>query len=115
MLPAVWAPCSFLGPPLAEMVRLDVKPALMTAIESTFAKSPQNPAWQPTRTSRAASGAVAKAAAGGGAGAKKKGAAAALPQAFTADDLLPRNDISAQVGIGCLVLPSSNIQRHLKK
>lgn len=82
------------------MIRPEVKPALMTAIEATFAKSPQDPSWKPTRTSRAASGAVAKAGASGGVGSKKGAAAAAAaasPQTFTADDLLPRNDISGQV------------------
>ena len=57
----------FLGPPLADMIRNDVKPALMTAIDSEFAKNPKREAgaYIPSRASRVE--AAAKAAGGGGA------------------------------------------------
>ena len=64
-------PCRFLGAPLGDMIRNDVKPALMTAIDAEFAKNPKREAGahQPSRTSRTqADAAAAGAAKGAGAG-----------------------------------------------
>ncbi|EFJ44246.1 microtubule organizing protein mora [Volvox carteri f. nagariensis] len=55
----------FLGPALGDMIRADVKPALMTAIDGEFAKNADLPKPEPTRVSR-----VATTARGGAAGAK---------------------------------------------
>ena len=54
---------SFLGPALGDMLRADVKPALMTTIEEKFKDCPQQPpgSFAPTSSSR-----VAAAAGGGG-------------------------------------------------
>jgi hypothetical protein len=47
------ASCRFLGPPLAELMRADVKPALMAAMEAEFVRCPKHVGWTPTRSSRA--------------------------------------------------------------
>jgi cytoskeleton-associated protein 5 len=62
----------FLGPALGDMLRADVKPALMAAIEEKFKECPQQApdAFAPARTSRAAGGSGG----GGGGGSKKKAA-----------------------------------------
>eukprot|EP00775_Hariotina_reticulata_P007310 gene7310-7523_t len=88
----------FLGPALADMVRPDLKPALMATVEVEFGKHPQQSGWQATRVSRVAA-ARGKAAAGrpvkGKAGAG--GASAATEEPTSMDDLLPRADISGQI------------------
>lgn len=63
-------PCRFLGAPLGDMIRNDVKPALMTAIDAEFAKNPKREAGahQPSRTSRTQADAAVGAAKGAGAG-----------------------------------------------
>lgn len=60
----------FLGAPLGDMLRSDVKPALMAAIEGEFAKCPKDPSIVPVRFSRADAG---KRAAGGAAKGADKG------------------------------------------
>jgi cytoskeleton-associated protein 5 len=61
---------SFLGPALGDMLRADVKPALMTAIEEKFKECPQQPpgSFAPARTSRAGGG-----GGGGGGGGRARG------------------------------------------
>ncbi|KAG2491479.1 hypothetical protein HYH03_010264 [Edaphochlamys debaryana] len=95
----------FLGPALGDMIRADVKPALMTAIDGEFAKNEGLGKPQPTRFSRAAT-AAKPGAAGGKSGAKTGGKAGAAAAAgggggggggFDADDLLPRTDISGLI------------------
>ena len=58
------------------MIRNDVKPALMAAIDSEFSKNPKRDpgAFTPARTSKAASDAVPKAGSGGAAKAASGGA-----------------------------------------
>ncbi|KXZ46795.1 TOG1 protein [Gonium pectorale] len=94
----------FLGPALGDMIRADVKPALMTAIDGEFAKNADLPKPEPTRFSRAAP--PARAGAGGGKGAGKGGAgggggggaaSSSAAGGFDADDLLPRTDISGLI------------------
>jgi cytoskeleton-associated protein 5 len=96
--------CSFVGPSLGDLIRSDVKPALMTTVEAEFAKNPKHDSFTPTRTSRvvakatagssaAAAGPSSKAAGGRGG----KAAAVAASAAFDADDLLPREDISGSI------------------
>jgi hypothetical protein len=65
---------SFLGAPLAEMLRSDVKPALMAAIEEKFKECPQQPAgaFAPARRSRVARGAGGGGGSAGGGGGKAK-------------------------------------------
>lgn len=59
----------FIGAPLGDMIRSDVKPALMTAIEGEFAKCPKQDGFTATRTSRAeVKAAAGKGGAGGGKG-----------------------------------------------
>lgn len=84
------------------MIRSDVKPALMTAIDSEFAKVADLPKPEPTRVSRVAAAARSGPAGGkgagkGGGGGGGGGAAAAAAAAFDPDDLLPRTDISGLV------------------
>ena len=57
------------------MIRNDVKPALMAAIDSEFSKNPKRDpgTYTPIRTSRSASDAVPKAGSGGGAKAASGG------------------------------------------
>lgn len=97
-----------LGPPLADMLRPDIKPALMAAIEGEFEKNPQQAAdsLAPSRAVRNGGGGGqrkrASAAAGSGAaadeGADGGGGGAAGPASpSAADDLLPREDISASI------------------
>lgn len=43
---------TFLGPPLADMVRPDLKPALMATVEAEFAKQPQQTGFTAKRVSR---------------------------------------------------------------
>lgn len=92
--------CSFVGASLGDLIRADIKPALMTTVEAEFAKNPKDASFTPTRTSRVA----AKAPAGGAAGPSSKAAgkggkaaAVAASAAFDADDLLPREDISGSI------------------
>ncbi|GIL97467.1 hypothetical protein Vretimale_3111 [Volvox reticuliferus] len=94
----------FLGPALGDMIRADVKPALMTAIDGEFAKNSDLPKPEPTRVSRVA--ASARGGAGGAKGVAKGGAGSATGAAtggsaagggFDPDDLLPRTDISGQI------------------
>ncbi|PNH12606.1 Protein MOR1 [Tetrabaena socialis] len=95
----------YLGPPLGDMIRADIKPALMTAIDGEFAKNEGVPKPEPTRVSRVA--APARAGGGGGKGAGKGGGGGgvaaggggggAAAGAFDADDLLPRTDISGMI------------------
>ncbi|KAG2440105.1 hypothetical protein HXX76_004219 [Chlamydomonas incerta] len=98
----------FLGPPLGDMIRADVKPALMTAIDGEFGKVADLGKPEPTRISRAAvparGGAAGKASGGKGGTAGAGSAAAATGGGgggggggFDADDLLPRTDISGQI------------------
>jgi hypothetical protein len=42
----------FKGPALADMVRPDLKPALMATVEVEFGKHPQQSGWQATRVSK---------------------------------------------------------------
>ncbi|GLC42611.1 hypothetical protein PLESTB_001118900 [Pleodorina starrii] len=95
----------FLGPALGDMIRADVKPALMTAIDGEFAKNADLPKPEPTRVSRAAAPARggagggkggAKGSAGGGGGGAAGGGSTAAG-GFDPDDLLPRTDISALI------------------
>lgn len=60
----------FLGPPLGDMIRADVKSATMSAVETEFSKNPQVSGFTPTRVSRAD---TAKQAAGGGKSSSSKG------------------------------------------
>ncbi|GIL58886.1 hypothetical protein Vafri_13702 [Volvox africanus] len=94
----------FLGPALGDMIRADVKPALMTAIDGEFAKNSDLPKPEPTRVSRVA--VSARGGAGGAKGGTKGGTGSATGAAssgsaagggFDPDDLLPRTDISGQI------------------
>ena len=71
----------FLGPPLADMIRNDVKPALMTAIDSEFAKNPKREAgaYIPSRASRVEAAAKAAGGASSGAGGRGGGAKGERP------------------------------------
>jgi cytoskeleton-associated protein 5 len=97
----MWSHCSFVGPSLGDLIRNDIKPALMTTVEAEFAKNPKDASFTPARTSRV----TAKGAAGGGAagpsskaaGRGGKAAAVVASAAFDADDLLPREDISGSI------------------
>jgi cytoskeleton-associated protein 5 len=101
---------AFLGPALADMVRPDVKPALMTTLEAEFERRPKGDYAQPFKyTVRAAGGGGKVAAAAGGRGGATAGPGAASTTtaaqnqsaAAAADDdndnLLPRADVSAQL------------------
>ncbi len=84
------------------MIRADVKPALMTAIDGEFAKNADLPKPEPTRVSRAAvparGGAGAtKGSSKSGAGGGAAGGGPANTGGFDPDDLLPRTDISALI------------------
>lgn len=98
------------------MIRADVKPALMTAIDGEFAKNAGLAKPDPTRVSR-----VAAPARGGAGGVKGSGKAAAAGGAgvtvgstaggggFDTDDLLPRTDISGLISSDVITqLSSSN-------
>eukprot|EP00798_Chlamydomonas_sp_ICE-L_P001437 gene1437-32811_t len=92
----------FLGPPLGDMIRADVKPALMSAIDGEFAKCPKHEAgaFQPSRTSRADAAKKAAAASGGAKGASNSGAFQAATEDDSAgdgSDMFPRQDISASI------------------
>ncbi len=58
---------SFLGDPLADMIKPDVKPGLFTVLTDEFNKNPKDPNWEPKRTWRNAPATGAKTAAGGAA------------------------------------------------
>ncbi|WIA20537.1 hypothetical protein OEZ85_004931 [Tetradesmus obliquus] len=90
---------TFLGPPLGDMVRADLKPALMATVEAEFAKQPQQSGFSAKRVSRVAAAAAASGAAGGArkGGARTAAAAAAAEEPPSMDDLLPRADISGQI------------------
>lgn len=60
----------FLGAPLCDMVKTDVKPALYAAIEGECVKCPKDPNLQPTRFSRAETAKRAGGASGKGDGGK---------------------------------------------
>ncbi|GFH15506.1 protein MOR1 [Haematococcus lacustris] len=92
----------FLGPPLGDMIRADVKPALMAAIDGEFAKNPKDPGFTPSRTSRAD---LAKREAAGAAstGSSQHGRPASGSNiaegagGYDMDELMPRADISAAI------------------
>ncbi|KAG1659479.1 hypothetical protein FOA52_005506 [Chlamydomonas sp. UWO 241] len=127
----------FLGLPLGDMIRTDVKPALMAAVDAEFAKNPKRDAstelWAPTRAWRkavaastssavgartsdggaeAGSSGAARGGSGGGAGAKSSRASPLpdLSQSISVDDLLPRQDVSGELSSAALLtnLGSSN-------
>ncbi|KAL3133794.1 hypothetical protein ABBQ32_008271 [Trebouxia sp. C0010 RCD-2024] len=87
-----------LGPGLADMLRSDVKPALMTALEDTFKRNPQEQAspHEVITTRKVRKLGQAGKPAGG-----YNGPAAddddEPPAAFDPDALLPRTDISSQI------------------
>ncbi|KAL6753732.1 armadillo-type protein [Haematococcus lacustris] len=90
----------FLGPPLGDMIRADVKPALMAAIDGEFAKNPKDPGFTPSRTSRADL-AKREAAGAAGTGSSQHGRPASGSNiaegagGYDMDELMPRADISA--------------------
>ncbi|KAF6262791.1 armadillo-type protein [Scenedesmus sp. NREL 46B-D3] len=86
---------TFLGPPLGDMVRADLKPALMATVEAEFAKQPQQSDFTANRVSRVA--AATRPAGGARKGGAKGSAAAAAEEPPSMDDLLPRADISGQI------------------
>ncbi|CAD7700615.1 unnamed protein product [Ostreobium quekettii] len=89
----------FVGPTLANMIRPNVKPALMSTIESEFEKNPQDASFVPTRKSAVKPASKTGSASGG----KSRSRGAASPQeaspapSVSGDDFLPRQDISAQI------------------
>ncbi|KAK9795603.1 hypothetical protein WJX73_007429 [Symbiochloris irregularis] len=85
-----------LGPGLAPMIQTDVKPAQWTLLEEAFAANPQQQV-VPTRQSRRP--VAGRAPTGKGASTAKGAAAAAAepPAPVSADDLLPRADISSSI------------------
>jgi hypothetical protein len=101
------------------MLRSDVKPALMSAIEAEFAKNPQAGGFTPTRVSRADLRKAAAAAATStsssssagpalrGKGGKAAAAAPAAADAFDPDDMLPRTDISDEISSSFIAKLSS--------
>jgi len=66
---------TFLGPPLADMLRADVKPALMTTIEEKFKDCPQSTpgSFAAARTSRVAAASGGGRGGGGGGGKAARG------------------------------------------
>ncbi|KAJ9516943.1 hypothetical protein QJQ45_027414, partial [Haematococcus lacustris] len=92
----------FLGPPLGDMIRADVKPALMAAIDGEFAKNPKDPGFTPSRTSRADL-AKREAAGAAGTGSSQHGRPASGSNiaegagGYDMDELMPRADISAAI------------------
>ncbi|KAK9814323.1 hypothetical protein WJX72_004049 [[Myrmecia] bisecta] len=84
-----------LGPGLSDMIRNDVKPALMTALEDAFKKNPQQQV-VPTRRVRSLKGGAAKSV-GGPAASSAADVEDEPLAAVDPDDLLPRTDISAQI------------------
>lgn len=55
-----------MGPALADVLRTDTKPALMSAIDAELAANPYNPSHEPRRTCRAAGASKASSVAAGG-------------------------------------------------
>ena len=88
----------FLGPPLADMIRNDVKPALMTAIDSEFAKNPKREAgaFVPSRASRVETAAKAAGGASGGAGGRGGGAKGERGGAGAGQDVRHTCDMAGQ-------------------
>ncbi|KAJ9516595.1 hypothetical protein QJQ45_015220 [Haematococcus lacustris] len=92
----------FLGPPLGDMIRADVKPALMAAIDGEFAKNSKDPGFTPSRTSRADL-AKREAAGAAGTGSSQHGRPASGSNiaegagGYDMDELMPRADISAAI------------------
>ncbi|GAX77872.1 hypothetical protein CEUSTIGMA_g5314.t1 [Chlamydomonas eustigma] len=91
----------FLGPPLGDMIRPDVKPALMTAIDNEFSKNPKRDAGQyaPARKSRGSAGTTAsssgnKPGSSSGGSCSASGGSGAMAME---EDLLPRQDISSSI------------------
>jgi len=87
----------FIGPPLADMIRPNVKPALMTTIEAEFNKNPHEAMFTPPRKVKGEKGSAALTAQGSGVMDICEEAPEEPTPAFNPDDILPRMDISQQV------------------
>lgn len=86
----------FLGPPLADMIRPNVKPALMTNVEEEFGKNPQDPAFTPTRKIKGLKASARTDSQGALMGDDSPMEEDSTP-AFNPDDILPRMDISDRI------------------
>lgn len=103
----------FLGPVLGDMVRNDVKPALMTAIEGEFAKNPQLTDFAPTRISRVETS--SKASRGGAGGKAGKGSDGGGAGPLDMSDLIPRQDISNSITPALITLLASSNWKERKQ
>ena len=79
----------FVGPSLGDMIRANIKPALMSTIQAEFEKNPQQSGFVPNRTPR-----NAKTKAGNqamdGVQSRPTTSPSSTPKSFNSDDLLPR-------------------------
>eukprot|EP00210_Caulerpa_lentillifera_P009280 g8845.t1 len=88
----------FLGPPLADMIRANVKPTLMTNIEEEFGKNPQDSTFSAKRKIRGLKSKAPMDSQGGG-GMMDIGEESVQDSTpvFNPDDVLPRMDISEAI------------------
>lgn len=60
-----------MGPVLVEALKADIKPALMSSVETACKSNPHDPSAEPRRVARAGKGAAGKAAKASGSAAKR--------------------------------------------